>query len=205
MMSDAVRKIRNNVESYLRPRAPTLCPNGLILELVALSTIESCLNDFATRISVEVTGDHGVTLRDNGRGMRLDPDRGSTISHAEEALTTIYPVHIDHPQLMTALGDWLWQDRGSLGPVVANALSESFVLTSFRQGQRWVQHFECGVARSPAEPQGTTNDSGTEIRLVADRTVFGRAAFDIEALQSKLNELTSVFPKLDLEYHQSGL
>ncbi|MEM9564624.1 MAG: hypothetical protein AAGA93_18530, partial [Actinomycetota bacterium] len=84
--------------------APELSPAEVVIELIALIVVEHT-NTEDLSISVEL-GDRQVTISDTGRGMKITPDEGDTVSHAEKALTSIYPVLPTDPdveQLLTEL------------------------------------------------------------------------------------------------------
>ena len=67
MSTGDVQTIRQDPNQYVRPSSIGLSPDGLILELAALSTMESYLSGYLIEITIEITGPHSAILRDNGR------------------------------------------------------------------------------------------------------------------------------------------
>src|ERR1700761_1898014 len=111
-------------------------------ELLALSVVEHSYTP-ASKIRLEL-GQGGGTLRDTGRGMRLAPDLGDTLSHAERALTGYYPCLPSNAEIEAILSDLVWGERGSLGPSLANFACSSYRFTSMRGGEVWSQEYQHG-------------------------------------------------------------
>ncbi len=167
------------------------------MELVALSIVETTHARSPVRIRVELTGPLSGLLTDTGRGMRLEPDPGDAISHAERALTTFYPVQPADTKVQSILDRHVWGPRGSLGPVVANALCESFVFESHRDGSACVQEYMYGVAQGPARPVGATDGHGTTIRFWVDSDLADEP-LDAARLARRFEDLRTCIPDLDL-------
>jgi DNA gyrase/topoisomerase IV subunit B len=137
----------------------------IVAELVALSVVEHSYSPDNT-ITISVDGAR-CEIVDTGRGMQLRPDPGDTVSHAERALTSVYPIDPlteETKQLLTRL---VWGPRGSLGPALANANCVEFEFTANREGEAWSQRFQFGVPNGPASFDGPTNQHGTTVRLLA--------------------------------------
>jgi len=135
----------------------------VVRELIALSVVEaSFTQDVAITVRVH---ENTAILEDTGRGIRLEPDPGDTISHAERALTTIYPVRPADAATDTALCDLVWGSRGSLGPALANAWCESLEFQSRRDGEEWAQSYRRGVPSGPPRHIGSADRTGTTIRI----------------------------------------
>jgi DNA gyrase/topoisomerase IV subunit B len=147
-------------------RTYPLEPAQIVAELVALSVVEYGYSPTMT-IALTIDGDR-CELSDTGRGMSLEPDPGDVISHAERALTSIYPIDPRTDEVKDLLTRLVWQRRGSLGPVLANANCPEFVFVSRRRAEEWTQRFEYGVPTGPASRVGPTDVHGTTIRLRAE-------------------------------------
>ena len=137
--------------------------------------------------------DRGGAITDSGRGIRLTPDRGDMLSHAERALTSIYPVAAAHPSVDAALRKLVWGERGSLGPALANAACESLIFRSRRDGSEWSQSYRRGVPLGPAEFVGASDGHGTTIEFSTS------TAIDAPAIATFLGLLQAHIPDLDIE------
>ncbi len=140
-----------------------LSGDDVCAELLALSVVEFSHTP-ETRIALDIGDSRGV-LRDTGRGMRLTPDRGDPLSHAERALTGHYPCVPSNSGVDLPLHELVWGERGSLGPSLANFACSSYRFTSMRDGEVWSQHYICGQPTGPATTRGYTEETGTQIEF----------------------------------------
>ena len=100
--------------------------------------------------------------------MRLEPDEGDEMSHAERALTSIYPVAPADSETQAVLEELAWGPKGSQGPIVANAVSAAFVFQRRRDGEVWEQCYRRGVPEDPPCLVGVTGRTGTNVRFIID-------------------------------------
>lgn len=140
-----------------------LSPADVCAHLLALSVVEFSYSPNLT-ITLELDGAQG-RLADTGRGMRLTPDVGDTLSHAERALTSFYPCTPSSSELDGILRELVWGDHGSPGPSVANVACRAFKFTSMRDGEIWSQSYVRGKPSGPAEMLGQTDMNGTVIEF----------------------------------------
>ncbi len=165
-----------------------LTPNEVVAEWLALSVVESS-HAPNTRIQLQVSGDTG-TLIDSGRGIRLEPDPGDTVSHAERALTSIYPVHAADENTKRVLTELVWGERGSLGPALANAWCPQMEFESRRGGEAWVQSYRDGVPEQAPHFRAQADDSGTTVRFMVGNNIDGDAVAElVAALRANLPAL----------------
>jgi hypothetical protein len=83
-----------------------LSPADVCAQLLALSVVEYSYTP-GLRIVLELN-DAGGKLTDTGRGMRLTPDKGDTLAHAERALTGFYPCIPSSPEFGAILRELVW-------------------------------------------------------------------------------------------------
>lgn len=165
-----------------------LTPSDVVAELLALSIVEHTYTPNIA-ITIELDDTQGL-LTDTGRGMRLTPDSGDTISHAERALTSIYPVVPTRRHVEAALVELIWGDRGSLGPSLANAACPELEFTSRRDGEAWSQRYRYGLPEGPASMVGRTDASGTTMRFKTSGPI------DADAIQALVTKLRIRIPNL---------
>jgi hypothetical protein len=133
--------------------------------------------------------------------MRLAPDDGDTMSHAERALTSLYPLEANSEYVMNLLTELVWGTRGCLGPSWANAACVEFQFVSQRDDEIWTQRFEHGNPAGPAysiapNVKPITSTSNT-IRLRTSGKV------DIAAVDTFLQALRSQIPSRQISRVES--
>ncbi|MEO0387547.1 MAG: DNA topoisomerase IV subunit B [Pseudomonadota bacterium] len=127
----------------------------------------------ATRIDVELGGDGSVTVRDNGRGIPIDPHpRFPDKSALEVILCTLHAGG--------KFSDKAYQTSGGLhgvGISVVNALSDMLRVEVARGKQLYAQNFSRGIPEGPLEAMGPApNRRGTTVTFHPDAQIFGAAA-----------------------------
>lgn len=162
-----------------------LSPTDVCAELLALSVVEYS-NSPASSITLEL-GDAVAKLTDTGRGMRLTPDHGDTLAHAERALTGFYPCLPSSPEVDAILRDLVWGERGSIGPSLANFACPSLTFTSIRNGEVWSQNYGYGKPSGPAVRLGSSETTGTIIDFQTAGAIDHAAISSLEdALRSRI-------------------
>ena len=149
-----------------------MTPTQVVAELLALSVVEF---SYASGVEISIVlGPRSATITDTGRGMKITPDPGDTISHAERALTSVFPVHPAEIEIERVLTDLVWGERGSLGPSAANAASPRLELFSRRNDGEWSQLYHYGIPAGPpmfaghATGTGHPTTTGTTIAVTTD-------------------------------------
>jgi DNA gyrase/topoisomerase IV subunit B len=170
--------------------ARKLSPEGVCAELIALSVVEFSYTP-SLKITVEL-GSRGGMISDTGRGMRLTPDGGDTLSHAERALTTVYPCLPAGPEIECILRELVWGRRGSLGPALANAACPFFRFESRRDGEAWSQEYRYGRPIGAPARLGPAGASGTVITFETSGPI------DHEAVSNLVDELRARVPRLNV-------
>jgi DNA gyrase/topoisomerase IV subunit B len=185
---------------HIRATYP-LRPTDVVSELLALSVVEHSYSP-STSITLElhqfVNGRSGGVLIDTGRGMSLTPDPGDTLSHAQRALTSIYPIEPASPDVQAILIELVWGARGSLGPALANGACPEYEFNSRRGGEEWKQRYSFGRPVGPAEKVGTTDKNGTTVRFTTSGTIDHSAVSAlVEKLRIRISDLRIEGPLLE--------
>ena len=173
---------------HLRREAQLLTPNEVCAELLALSVVEHRYTPDLV-ITIEIRGSRGV-ICDTGRGMRLRADPGDALSHAERALTSVYPCLPANSAVEWTLRELIWGSRGSQGPALANHACPEFEFMSARDGETWSQRYRYGRPTGRATRSGRTDRTGTTIRFNTD------APIDVTEVRELVGRLTSRIPGL---------
>src|SRR3954470_17865554 len=148
------------------------------LHHLAAEAIDNAMDEavagFATRIELELASDGWATVRDNGRGIPVDPHpRFPGKSALEVILTTLHSGG--------KFGGNAYKTSGGLhgvGVSVVNALSDGLVVEVARDRRLWRQRYSRGVPEGPVEDGGPVhNRRGTTLSFHADPEIFGEAGF----------------------------
>jgi len=134
------------------------------------NSMDEAVAGHANRIEVELHADMSVTIRDNGRGIPIDPHPKFPGKSALEVI--LCTLHAGGKFSGKA-----YQTSGGLhgvGASVVNALSDSMVVQVARNKELWEQRFSRGVPLGPVEKVGQApNRRGTTVTFHADEQIFG--------------------------------
>ncbi|MBV9859130.1 MAG: DNA topoisomerase IV subunit B [Alphaproteobacteria bacterium] len=138
------------------------------------NAMDEAVAGHATRIELELGGDGWVTVRDNGRGIPVDPHpRFPKKSALEVILTTLHSGG--------KFSGKAYQTSGGLhgvGVSVVNALSDALEVEVARDRRLWRQSYGRGAPRGKLQDCGPVqNRRGTTLRFHPDPEIFGDAAF----------------------------
>ncbi len=141
----------------------------LVAELLDNSMDEAVAGE-ASRIDLELTAEHYVTVSDNGRGIPVDPHpKFKDKSAVEVILTTLHSGG-------KFSGD-SYETSGGLhgvGLSVVNALSDDLTVEIARDKKIWTQRYERGKPTTKLENTGkTSNRRGTTVTFHPDPKIFG--------------------------------
>jgi topoisomerase-4 subunit B len=129
---------------------------------------------FASRIELELGADGCVTVRDNGRGIPVDPHPRFPGKSALEVILT--KLHSGGK-----FGGDAYRTSGGLhgvGVSVVNALSDALEVEVARDRRLWRQRYHRGVPEGPVEDGGPVqNRRGTTLSFHPDPEIFGDAQF----------------------------
>ncbi|MEM1065984.1 MAG: DNA topoisomerase IV subunit B [Pseudomonadota bacterium] len=138
------------------------------------NAMDEAVAGHATRIEVELHADHSVTIRDNGRGIPVDPHPKFPDKSALEVI--LCTLHAGGKFSGKA-----YETSGGLhgvGVSVVNALSDHLRVEVARNRELFAQEFSRGLPRGPIQPLGATpNRRGTTVTFHADEEIFGKHRF----------------------------
>src|SRR3954471_1791482 len=136
------------------------------------NSMDEAVAGHASRIEVELSADLYVTVRDNGRGIPIDPHpKYKNKSALEVILTTLHSGG--------KFSGKVYQTSGGLhgvGLSVVNALSDDLTVEVARDKQLFVQHYKRGAPQGKLKNTGAVNRRGTTIKFHADPEIFGKQA-----------------------------
>jgi topoisomerase-4 subunit B len=143
------------------------------------NAMDEAVAGHASVIDVALDADNGVTVRDNGRGIPVDPHpKFKNLTALEVILTTL------HSGGKFTAG--VYATSGGLhgvGSSVVNALSERFEVEVARERVLWRQEYVRGKPTGKLRNMGPVqNRRGTSIRFVPDTQIFGALRFSAARL-----------------------
>jgi len=144
----------------------------LVAELLD-NAMDEVVAGHATFIDLDLAADGTVTVRDNGRGIPVDPHpKFKKKSALEVILTTLHSGG--------KFSGKVYETSGGLhgvGLSVVNALAEELTVEVARDRKAWRQTYRRGVPQGPLKNAGTVhNRRGTTISFTADHTIFPKTA-----------------------------
>ena len=136
------------------------------------NSMDEAVAGHASRIEVDLGADYYVTVRDNGRGIPIDPHpKYKDKSALEVILTTLHSGG--------KFSGKVYETSGGLhgvGLSVVNALSDDLVVEVARDKQLFTQGYKRGKPTGKLKPAGPVNRRGTSVRFHADPEIFGPQA-----------------------------
>src|SRR5262249_9377302 len=138
------------------------------------NAMDEAVAGHASRIELELGGDGWVTVRDNGRGIPVDPHPRFPDKSALEVILTM--LHSGGK-----FGGDAYKTSGGLhgvGVSVVHALSDALSAEVARARRLWRQHYSRGIPGGPVEDCGPVqNRRGTTLSFHPDPEIFGDAGF----------------------------
>ena len=142
----------------------------VMLKEIIDNSIDEFSMGFGKQISIDITPEGLVTVRDFGRGIPL----GSVVK-AMSVLNT--GGKFDDKAFKKSVG------LNGVGSKAVNALSEEFYVCSHRDGMRhWARFVKGELKEEQEEP--TREKNGTLISFLPDREMFGNFAFNMDYVET---------------------
>jgi len=136
------------------------------------NAMDEAVAGHATTIEVHLGEDNEVTVRDNGRGIPIDPHpKFPKKSALEVIMTTLHSGG--------KFSGKVYQTSGGLhgvGISVVNALSSALTVEVARDKILWTQTFSRGLAKTKLTKGGAVNRRGTTVTFTPDTQIFGDKA-----------------------------
>lgn len=164
----------------------------LLWELIA-NALDEHLAGHCRRVQVTIHPDASVTVKDDGRGIPLEP-RHEGVTFAERAMTRRHDTptldgHAPHAHV----------GGHGVGLMPVNAVCDSLRLEVRRDGAIWEQSYARGAAVTALTCCGATADSGTTIRYHADPEIFGDTELPYDAVRDRLDQLAMLSSGITFE------
>ncbi|MBU0466683.1 MAG: DNA topoisomerase (ATP-hydrolyzing) subunit B [Nanoarchaeota archaeon] len=157
----------------------------LVYEVVD-NSVDEAMAGYCDKIEVTLNKNGSVTVKDNGRGIPVEPHPIYKKPALEIAITKLH-----------AGGKF---DKGTyavsgglhgVGISVVSALSKHMIAKVRRNGKIYQQEYKIGKTLCNLKIVGKTDkdDTGTEITFFPDDTIFPTTEFDFNVLQTRFREI----------------
>ena len=161
------------------------------------NSMDEAVAGHANRIEVELHADNAITIRDNGRGIPVDPHPKFPGKSALEVI--LCTLHAGGKFSGKA-----YQTSGGLhgvGASVVNALSDSMVVQVARNKEIHEQRFSRGIPLGPVEKVGQApNRRGTTVTFHPDAEIFGSHRFKPARLFKSIRSKAYLFSGVEIRW-----
>mgnify|MGYP001573586641 FL=1 len=161
------------------------------------NSMDEAVAGFANRIEVELHEDYSLTVRDNGRGIPIDPHPKFPDKSALEVI--LCTLHAGGKFSGKA-----YQTSGGLhgvGASVVNALSDRMVVQVARNKELYEQSFSRGIPQGPAAKIGSApNRRGTTVNFHPDADIFGHHKFKPARLFKSIRSKAYLFSGVEIRW-----
>lgn len=142
----------------------------VLLKEIVDNSIDEYSMGFGKQINIEIK-DNVVTVRDFGRGIPLD-----SVIKATSKLNT--GGKFDDNVFKKSVG------LNGVGSKAVNALSQSFYVESFRNGESSWAEYEQGMLKDSGKRANVNEKNGTFIKFLPDRDIFGNFNYNLDYVET---------------------
>ena len=161
------------------------------------NAMDEAVSGHADTIHVELQAGNKVLIRDNGRGIPVDPHpKYKPKSALEIILTTLHSGGKFNSKVYATSGG-----LHGVGVSVVNALSDELVVEVARDRQSWTQTFSRGKPKTKLKANGTApNRRGTTVTFHPDPEIFGKHEFRPERLYAMARSKSYLFRGVEIRW-----
>ncbi len=161
------------------------------------NSMDEAVAGHATRIEVELLADYSVVVRDNGRGIPIDPHPKFPGKSALEVI--LCTLHAGGK----FSGD-AYETSGGLhgvGASVVNALSDVMIVQVAKNKELYEQRFSRGIPDGPVQKIGAApNRRGTTVTFHADEQIFGHHRFKPARMMKMVRSKAYLFSGVEIRW-----
>ncbi|HEY6979859.1 DNA topoisomerase IV subunit B [Reyranella sp.] len=161
------------------------------------NAMDEAVAGHADTIYLELLAGNKVLIRDNGRGIPVDPHpKFKNRSALEIILTTLHSGGKFNSKVYATSGG-----LHGVGVSVVNALSDELIVEVARDRQSWTQSFSRGKPTSKLKSNGAApNRRGTTVVFHPDPEIFGKQVFVPERLYRMARSKSYLFRGVEIRW-----
>src|SRR5882757_5246313 len=160
------------------------------------NSMDEAVAGHATRIELELKAGNVLSVRDNGRGIPVDPHpKFKNKSALEVIMTTLHAGGKFDSKVYETSGG-----LHGVGASVVNALSEWMEVDSARDKHAHKMRFERGHAAGKLKDLGAVNWRGTIVTFKPDAKIFGEAQFSPARLHRMAKSKAYLFRGVEIRW-----
>jgi topoisomerase-4 subunit B len=161
------------------------------------NAMDEAVAGHADTIHVELLPGNKILIRDNGRGMPVDPHpKYKNLSALEVILTKLHSGGKFNSKVYATSGG-----LHGVGVSVVNALSDELVVEVARDRQSWTQTFSRGKPKTKLKANGAApNRRGTTVTFHPDPEIFGKHEFRPERLYAMARSKSYLFRGVEIRW-----
>ena len=165
------------------------------------NAMDEAVAGHADTIHLEFLNGNRILVRDNGRGIPVDPHpKFKNKSALEVILTTLHSGGKFNGKIYATSGG-----LHGVGVSVVNALSDELIVEVARDRQSWTQKFSKGKPVSKLKSTGPApNRRGTTVTFHPDPEIFGKQLFDPERLYRMARSKAYLFRGVEIRWKAEG-
>lgn len=160
--------------------------NGVCFKEIVDNAIDEFTMGYGKKIDISVY-DNKVTVRDFGRGIPLEK-----IEECVGQVNTSGKYGSGSYRRTVGLN--------GVGSTCVNALSSSFIATSYREGRYKTVEFSEGKKINEKEGK-TTEPNGTKIEYIIDESIFGPYSYNLNFLRKRIHNYACLNPNLEINFN----
>ncbi len=156
----------------------------LVYEVVD-NSIDEALAGYCSTIGVIINEDNSITVKDDGRGIPVDFHEKEKKSALEVVMTVLHAGGKFNKDSYKVSGG-----LHGVGVSCVNALSSKLTARIYRDGKIYEQEYSIGKPLSDIKIAGETEDHGTEITFIPDKSIFNVSEYNFGILATRMRELS---------------
>ncbi len=187
-MADDIQVLKGLEAVRMRPAMyiGSTGPKGLhhLINEVVDNAIDEAMAGRCNRIDVTIHTDNSISVKDNGRGFPVDINKDTGLPGVTVCLTMLHAGG--------KFGGGGYKVSGGLhgvGVSAVNALSEWLEVTVCRDKKCYRQRYERGLPTTNLDVIGKSTGTGSTVRWLADKEIFGEIKYHHDIIVSRLREL----------------
>ena len=146
--------------------------------------VDEALEGYCNNIKVLIHTDNSVTVEDNGRGIPVDMHPEENKPAVEVVMTMLHAGGKFDKKTYKVSGG-----LHGVGISVTNALSEYLEVEIKRDNKIYKQRYEKGKTVTQLEIIGNSEETGTKVTFLPDKSIFSTLEFNYDLLATRLKEL----------------